>query len=167
MLLNPQKTLEEIFCFMLGQNNIDGKLIKKRIQKVVEKGQDVSFSYKPKAIGLNKNSFRYSQEHLKTIREIAGKNLYYFGYVKEAGNDTGYFEFPSNERREEFTEALSKFKQNNEAVMKFLTKKPEKARRISVRINDKSEVDFRRKSGIPPFDPAILDLQNHISIDSR
>lgn len=35
MITKPQKTLEGIFAFLLGENSIEGKFIQKRIETVV------------------------------------------------------------------------------------------------------------------------------------
>jgi hypothetical protein len=42
---NPQKTLEEIFCFLLEVKSVEGLNIQKRIKQVVELGHSATVVY--------------------------------------------------------------------------------------------------------------------------
>lgn len=45
---NPQKTLEEVFCFLLEVESVEGLNIQKRIKEVVDVGHSASVVYSQK-----------------------------------------------------------------------------------------------------------------------
>ena len=162
MLMKPQKTLEEIFAFLLSLRSIEGKFIQKRIEEVIKLGHEASFSYKPHSIGLNKNIKKYSAKQLTYIKEAAAENLFYFGYVNMEGNPYGFFDFDNPPK--EYKQQFKAFKDHNEKTIEFITSNEKKAKRQSIFLNDGKEENFRRKSGIPPFDVSVLELQTGVKI---
>ena len=69
LVSNPQKTLEGIFCFMLGVPSVEGTVLQKRIKDVVGKGAGVSQVYKPKNNKLNSNAHRFNEELMVYMKE--------------------------------------------------------------------------------------------------
>ena len=97
------------------------------------------------------------------IKDIAGANLFYFGYVKMEDNPTGFFNF-ENSASGEMKDTFNAFKRSNEKMMEFVTDKNGNARRASIRINDGKEENFRLKNGLAAFDTSLLDLHKDVKI---
>jgi len=95
LLENPEPILEEIFCFILGQESLEGTNIKRRIEQTLKKGHDVSVAYKPKSLTANNNDYRFTKELKNEISDILTEFLYYFGYINhpDQANSHPYFDY--------------------------------------------------------------------------
>ena len=89
----PQKFLEEIFAFLLGESSLEGKLIQKRIQSAVSSIDKPTVVTDCSSDLLNQNAGRFSGEQVSWIKEVAGANLFYFGYTNTDSNPYSYFTF--------------------------------------------------------------------------
>jgi len=73
----------DVFKFALGKDNLDGSLIEKRIDFLLQQknqGKQVSQLYKPREAGVNKNLFRFTEEQMTFIKGILEPLLRFFNY---------------------------------------------------------------------------------------
>ena len=79
--------MTEVFKFSLAVDTLEGTVIERRIDLLLEQknaGKKVEL-YKPRESGVNKNAYRYSEEQLAWIKETLDPLLRFFGYEDEFG----------------------------------------------------------------------------------
>lgn len=84
LYMNPQKTLEEVFCFLLDLSSIEGLNIQQRITEVVSMGHSASVIYaqkvKDRATTFNRNIGEFSPEQRAFVSEKMKDFMHQFSY---------------------------------------------------------------------------------------
>jgi len=92
-MLKPAGTLEEVLCFTLGVDSIEGTVIEKRIVELcAEAFGDVDFSPEE----LNQNSGMFNSEQIDFIKSELRDFLYFFNFADhplDADPNTCFFEY--------------------------------------------------------------------------
>lgn len=91
-------TLEGVFKFLLNLQDIDGTVVQKRIDEVIQLGHDVTkcYSLKPTDGQFNKHFDKFPKALQDKVIGILHKYCQFFGYFKEEGldNQFAYFDVP-------------------------------------------------------------------------
>mmetsp|Transcript_13207 Transcript_13207/g.20591 ORF Transcript_13207/g.20591 Transcript_13207/m.20591 type:complete len:125 (-) Transcript_13207:188-562(-) len=93
---NPQKTLEEVFCFLLNKPSIEGLNIQRRIKAIVDMGHAASVVYKQKVeshnleqdgkkpIIFNRSAKTINAQQMEDVAKKLHRFNHIFGYASEA-----------------------------------------------------------------------------------
>lgn len=98
-------------------------------------GHEVSVSYKPKGVGLNKNPHRFTEDLIEHLKKELEYQLYYFGYCNhpEKENPLAFLKF--DEHKPEMLEVFEAFREQNKEAMEWVTKDPESLKKIDYVVN--------------------------------
>jgi hypothetical protein len=119
MLIEPQKTLEDIFAFLLNLKSIEGTIVQKRIEKMLDQKYGAKMYYKPQTVGLNKNINRWNKDQLENLKAVAPENLFFFGYANHDNNPTGFVDFENP--ADHYSSLHYGFKELNARMMDYIT----------------------------------------------
>ena len=89
MLAEPKATLRSIFKFLLNEQNINGTVIEKRINEVIEQGKEGTHVYKMKKENplYPKSEDWFTEEQKEFVLSKLFDQLEFFGYFKKDGKD--------------------------------------------------------------------------------
>lgn len=94
---HSRQTLTELFRFVLNAPDIDGTVVKQRIDEVTSHSFEKQQVYKLKSTKtLNRNIDKYTPEQLDYIKSELKDYFFYFGYVansEDPENNTPFFEY--------------------------------------------------------------------------
>ena len=82
LVLDPEKVLSDLFCFLLEVKSIEGTVVEERIKTVVKAGHSKSMVYglKQKEIRFNKSRDMIDDRLFKDISEELKDYITFFGY---------------------------------------------------------------------------------------
>ena len=82
LVLDPEKVLSDLFCFLLEVQSIEGTVVEERIKTVVKAGHSKSMVYglKQKEIRFNKSRDMIDDRLFKDISEELKDYITFFGY---------------------------------------------------------------------------------------
>ncbi|CDW71074.1 fbox domain containing protein [Stylonychia lemnae] len=90
LLVKPQETLEELFKYMLGVENIEGTLIQQQIVKAVKKMNKGKTIYKIQQIGINKHRKKFNDDMIDWVAKELHWFNHYFGYTKSNDDENSF-----------------------------------------------------------------------------
>lgn len=133
---NPQQTLEEIFCYLLNVTSIEGTVIQKRIEEVVNEGHQASVSYVPKDLGLDINHHRFTDDQINYAKEQLGDFIHYFGYCDhpKIENPYSFFCYNGSSTQKESDEFLG-FREHNRETLEWCITHPEELKKVDYVVN--------------------------------
>jgi hypothetical protein len=116
LVLDPRKTMGDLFKFILEVEDLEGTNAMRRVDAMVAKGKSAHTTYKHKKNTgvLNANYDLFTDEQKKYIMDQLGEHLWYFGYAKHPSleSKTGFFEFENP--TEAMLEKHEGFRRDNE-----------------------------------------------------
>ena len=93
LVSDTKNTLQDLFKFLLNQEDLDGTLIETLIEYHT-KSKSLKEVYKPRKGKINGNKDLYKAHQIKQIKQLAGQMLKRMGYVEEESeksNTTGFY----------------------------------------------------------------------------
>ena len=126
LLIRPQETLEDLFCFVMGKKSVEGLNIQKRIKAAVEMGHKSTQAYsmkvdmeeagQKKKTVFNRNISKYTEEQQSYVSETLKDFMEIFGYCSKLADgekeDFVTSEDWLEEQQEKFN--FAKYKEINE-----------------------------------------------------
>ena len=102
LLITPEPVLKNMFCHILGAENLDGTIAERRIRDVIKTGKN--FLYKPRSAGgsaLHKHPDKLSETQMQMMMDKLEFYLHFFGYASDGeepfdGTDPSKAKFPIN-----------------------------------------------------------------------
>lgn len=83
ILSQPEEELKNLFKFILGMEDIEGTVIERRIQDVMNMGSKKNQVYKPRQGGTNRNLANYSPQQIEFTKNYNEDLFHIFGYIKD------------------------------------------------------------------------------------
>ena len=93
LVTDPKDTMMGLMSFLFGVKDLTGTNIERRIDEVVQKGDQGVQMYKMKATTgrFDANANLYTPEQRKAVQDAFGDWMYYYGYADVENNPTGFF----------------------------------------------------------------------------